>query len=1515
MEDYNGQDDLEFCARSYWGPYHEGKMTDCFEVTVFSCIIPVAFLIIFGTMSLWRILREESGNGASRGGYEQLQPVNGTGSDGDQIVENRGGEFQCKFWFSILLAVLYVAELCVLLDQGRPYKLFSSLVDLLAVIFVILLVRVEFQKAPIGVGSCTWSVTLFYFALLAGNVPHTMSMLRDRPEGVILHVQLTKMACMVVVGLISLKSSIFQRSVVVYGQSEMRETQASWVSRLGFVWFDFLAAKGYRNPLELEDLWHIPELDKTTYITNLFSAKRQARRARGKTGLFGDIMSLVAYEGFVQAIWMFWASVLVFTGPFFLNKIVDFLEHEHDPKRTDMPPVWLAYCYAIGIFVGPCLKGIADGQNYFMGRRIGMHIRSALVGAVYRKALRFKASVDSASVGEITNLMAVDANRILEVSAYIHQIWSCPLQIFVAVILLYGVLGWSSMAGVLLMVLMLPLDGWVANKIGHYQDMLMETTDNRISVMNEILQGIRIIKFFAWEKDFLRKISEARAKEIKNLARYIYFLAATNTIWFATPVLVSLSTFVCYSKVAGNDLHATEAFTAMALFNVLKSPLGAMPDMINRVMEAKVSVDRIDEFLDDEEIDSKQRTNVGSNSFIKMKNSDFSWGNFALRDISLHCESGKLTTIVGATGSGKSSLALAMLGEVTQLKGESVTNGSIAYVSQQAWIQNATVRDNILFGKPYDEAWYKKTVIACSLVRDFELLEAGDMTEIGEKGLNLSGGQKQRLSLARAVYQNADIIIMDDPLSAVDAHVGKDLFEKCVCGILKKKTRVLVSHQVGLVVPRSDHIVVMKGGRIAEQGTKKYLLKEGKVLPEIMNDAGNANSGDEDLIHDEKNEQVLMEKLEAVMAKYKTGNTLVDAESRSTGTVDTKVYSTYFNAVGGVTFMFMFFVSFAVSQAFTMWNDYWLKVWATEYTVKEPEDVDIDYYLQMYAFISFLNVAAILGKSILQSWGSLRASKFIHDRLIFCILRAPVRFFDVTPLGRIMNRFSKDLQSIDQDLNMSSSGFVLQVLQTLAVIVMVCYATPSFIIALVPIWLAYSSISRYYMKTSTELKRLDAVTRSPIYAQFSETLNGAATVRAYDGQRRFESINDHRVDVNHRAFFLLWTSNRWLTLRLEILGAFVVFGAAVSALLGRQTVDPSLAGLSLSYALNFTESVMWVVRMHAMMEMDMNSVERAEEFMRIPQEAPAIIEYNRPPSSWPSKGRIDIKNLVLAYAPELPPVIKGISLEIGAQEKIGIVGRTGAGKSTITLCLFRFMEPLSGTVRIDGIDVTTVGLEDLRSRISIIPQDPVLFSGTIRSNLDPFNQASDHDVWRALKRAHVSDYVESQPEKLMSKVTENGENLSVGQRQLMCLARAILRKSAILVMDEATASVDVTTDTLIQETIKTEFKNSTVLTIAHRLKTIIDYDKVLVLDSGKVKEFDSPSNLLAIEGGHFRSMCDDSGEYETLMEKAAATRRLKNLNNSVNVDSYLSASHASYESRRGSANPMLSCSFGSYSHR
>ena len=552
-----------------------------------------------------------------RSGYEQLTPVNG--NEGD-IVENDGVAYQWKFWLSILVAIFYIAELCVILDQQQPYRMFSSLVNCLAVCFVVFLIRMEFINAPIGVGRCTFSVPLFYLVLLVGSIPYTLNLVHADKEhplpnaDVYFYINAIKLGLVALVFLISLKTCLTQRKVVVYGKLEMRETKATWVSRLGFSWFNFLAAQGYRQPLELEDLWHIPELDRTTYITNLFSRKRQTRRAKGKSGLFGDIMALVSYEAFVQAIWMFWASVLVFTGPYFLNKIVDFLEHED----TTSTPVWLAYAYAVGIFVGPCVKGIADGQNYFMGRRIGMHIRSALVGAVYRKSLRFKATVNSASVGEITNLMAVDANRILEVSCYIHQIWSCPLQIVVAVILLFGVLGWSAMAGVLLMVLMLPLDGWVANKIGHYQDMLMETTDNRISVMNEILQGIRIIKFFAWEKDFMRKISEARAKEVKNLAQYIYFLAATNTIWFATPVLVSLSTFLCYTKVAGNDLHATEAFTAMALFNVLKSPLGAMPDMINRVMEAKVSVDRIDEFLDDEEIDSKQRTNVGQNSYIKM---------------------------------------------------------------------------------------------------------------------------------------------------------------------------------------------------------------------------------------------------------------------------------------------------------------------------------------------------------------------------------------------------------------------------------------------------------------------------------------------------------------------------------------------------------------------------------------------------------------------------------------------------------------------------------------------------------------------------------------------------------------------------------------------------------------------------------------------------------------------------------------------------------------------------------
>ncbi|XP_053153950.1 ATP-binding cassette sub-family C member 3 isoform X2 [Hemicordylus capensis] len=843
-----------------------------------------------------------------------------------------------------------------------------------------------------------------------------------------------------------------------------------------------------------------------------------------------------------------------------------------------------------------------------------------------------------------------------------------------------------------------------------------------------------------------------------------------------------------------------------------------------------------------------------------------------------------------------------------KLDGEAAVKGSVAYVPQLAWIQNATLKDNILFGHLYHAQKYQTILEACALQQDLEMLPGGDQTEIGEKGINLSGGQRQRVSLARAVFSDADVYLLDDPLSAVDSHVAKHIFDKVVGpeGILKGKTRILVTHSITFL-PQVDHIVVIVDGKISEMGSYQGLLQQNGSFAEFLRNY----APDEDVEEDEptivEDEEVLLAEdtlsnhtdladsepvtnevrkqflrqlsvissdgecpskmstkrrmcdkkpPELPLPKKGPSEKLIQAEAIETGRVKMTVFWQYVKAVGPLVSLFICFL-YCAQNAASVGANVWLSDWTNQPLVNGTQQ-NVKMRVGVYAALGLLQGLIVLISSFTLAMGGIKAARSLHLGLLENKLHTPQSFYDTTPIGRIINRFSKDIYVIDEVIPPTILMFLGTFFNSASTMIVIIASTPFFAVVIVPLAILYFFAQRFYVATSRQLKRLESVSRSPIYSHFSETVTGASVIRAYRREKNFVCLNDMKVNSNQKSYYPGIVSNRWLGVRVEFVGNCIVFFAALFAVLGKDKLNPGLVGLSVSYALQVTMALNWMVRMTSDLESNIVAVERVKEYSETEIEAPWIIEDKRPSEDWPTQGEVQFANYSVRYRKGLDLVLKELSLNVQGGEKVGIVGRTGAGKSSMTLCLFRILEAAEGEIKIDGLRISEIGLHDLRSKLTIIPQDPVLFSGTLRMNLDPFNKYSEEEIWKALELSHLKRFVSSQPAMLDYECAEGGENLSVGQRQLVCLARALLRKTRILVLDEATAAIDLETDDLIQMTIRTQFENCTVLTIAHRLNTIMDYTRVLVLDKGVIAEFDTPSRLIASRG-IFYGMLKDAG--------------------------------------------------------
>ncbi|KAJ2787455.1 Transporter of the ATP-binding cassette (ABC) [Coemansia interrupta] len=1493
------------------------------------------------------------------------------------------------------------------------------------------------------------------------------------------------------------------------------EITASVSQLLFFSWMDPMIWLGYKRPLEPKDVYDLMPQDNSAFVCARW--KRKNREYAYRNG--GDNRSITLrlfwffrYRLALQCVWTLGNTIFIFTGPFLLKRILAYME---DPTiYTREQAFW---CVA-GLFVGGTISTVCQSQALWIGRKIGLQIKSIVIGEVYAKSLRRRdaanegsgssgsdagskdgndkgsdddESSEATSTGKITNLMAVDANKISEISAYLHFLYYLPAEVVITVVMLYQLLGMASVAGLCTLLALIPIQWWVVNVWSTYQKQLMKASDKRMNITNEILQGVRIIKFFAWEPQFEKQVATVRNGELGVLRKRYLVLTVSIIIFFMAPVFITLTTFAVYTKVMGMQLTASVAFTALALFKTLRAPIDQLPDFISFTLQAKVSLDRVSKFLSEEETpkyklsklarNAHEGTIYGGNrpaSFAKVVgatdigfvNASFSWKSaasvpstattavastenlgkafsetdpllsassgqnaaarpssssssggggggsngdhsnvFELQDLTVSFPVGKLSIIAGPTGCGKTSLLMALLGEMRLIAGQVMIPGalfhsrtdipgedtpdafaskeSVAYVAQQAWLLNDTIRGNITFGLPYDEQRYREVVRMCALTRDFEILEAGDMTEVGERGVALSGGQKQRICLARAVYSPARHVVMDDCLSAVDAHTAKHLYDNCLMSpYMSERTRILVTHAVGLTIKGASTVVVMQDGHIAASGTPLEVLRSGKLSEETLREADEAQqnaatraeagrddkgkaadvgTSDSPGSKDNPGSKTIDKRFDGIAggkdsnpgatskdASQKNDNQkgkLTTEEDWSRGHVEWRVYLAYLRASGGILFWCILTVLFLLTQGLQVAQDWWLREWAASYSrpvvpvehrghmssssgiltsplvhlmagsspaallasgvttsssdgvsamggdSNSSKGVDLAYFIGVYVAIALASILIIAGRSLLQFWGSLKASKVLHESLLHTVLRAPVRFFDTTPVGRLINRFSKDMETIDHSLNSSLAIFLTELIASFAILIVIAVITPAFTIGAVIVAAIYWVIGVLYLSTSREIKRFESVTKSPIYTQFGETINGVSTIRAYGQEARFRAANHIKVDDNNRPFIYMWGANRWLSIRVDLAGALVSFMAGLLALMATGRMDAGLAGLSLSYALNFTEHILWVVRFYSINEMNLNSVERVVEYLDIEPEAPVSIPDRVPPSEWPAQGQIKVEDLELKYAENQPAVIRGISFNVQPCEKVGIVGRTGAGKSTLTLAMFRFMEASAGRIMIDGIDISQIGVGDLRSRLTIIPQDPVLFTGTIRSNLDPFNEHGDDELWLALRRAHLlgdDDNVSTRPTSrngtigevtlgrtitdLEMAVTENGSNFSQGQRQLIALARALVKRTRVIILDEATASVDFDTDAKIQATIRNEFTDSTLLCIAHRLRTIVDYDKVLVLDQGQVVEYDTPYNLLRKSDGLFKHMCMKSGEYDHLFSAAERKHHLGN---------------------------------------
>ncbi|KAF8530145.1 ABC protein [Hysterangium stoloniferum] len=1364
--------------------------------------------------------------------------------------------------------------------------------------------------------------------------------------------------------------------------------EASLWSVLTFAWITPIMTLGYQRPLQATDLWKMDPRREVSGLVKLLddswtkrvhqakewnakvkageiqptSTKKAFWAVKALTGIFregwrGEYASYIDEWGHREASlawalndtfgWQFWiaGAAKVFgdaaqlMGTLLVKAIINFGKEHFAAREAGEPGpnIGRGIGLAVGLFCFTCIFVVLQQQFFWRSMSTGVLARSALIASIYKRGVFLAPAARPAHPNSsLLNHMSTDVSRMNYCAQWFHCSWTAPIQVIICLIILLAQLGPSALAGFCLFIVVTPIQERAMAYQFKIRKGSMRWTDQRASLVQELLGGMRVVKWFTYEKPFLKRLLFIRHMELKGIWWILLIRAGNEAASFSIPALAAILAFVTY-RLSGNSLDPAIIFSSLSLFQLLRQPLMYFPRALSSIADAQSAITRLNAifhaelinqtaFHVDPNLDVALLVNKASFQWehtnrpddIKVKNTtnlkknippkrNFQEENhpiprepFSIKNLDMEIPRGQLCAIVGPVGSGKSSILLGLIGEMRRTGGSCTFGGSVAYCAQSAWIRNGTLRDNILFGRQFDKQRYWKVLQDSCLLPDLDALPDSDITYGYSYPVpDLSGGQKQRVNIARALYHDSDIVIFDDPLSAVDAHVGKALFANAILGSLKAqgKTVILVTHALHFL-PKVDFVYTVVNGGIAEQGPYDALVTNDGPFAKLVTEFG---LGDERLEETENPKKDLKERepvpiSERVVKEKVTYETLAQegsgtlegrlmrAEKRTVGSVSLKVYMSYLRTGKGVYTVPLVVISAVLMQGISVLNTYVLVWWQADTFHRSQA-----FYMTIYgclglsqAFFTFT-----LGASL--SWLSILASENLHWEAMDKILHASMSFFDTTPLGRMMSVLGRDVDVLDNQLSQSLRTFIITVSMVFGSILIVTILTHYFIAAAAVLFLGYMYFASFYRNSARELKRLEAHLRSLLYSHFSESLSGLPTIRSYGEIPRYLADNEYYIDLEKRALYPAITTQRWLAVRLGFLGAIMVLVVGILAVVGVNGITPAQIGLILTYTTSLTQFLNMVTRQSAEVENFMNSVERVVHYSDtdlLEQEAPHEKDDVKPPQEWPSEGAIEFKDVVMSYRPGLDPVLKGISMSIRSEEKIGVVGRTGAGKSSLMIALFRLVELNAGSIHIDGIDISSLGLRDLRSKIAIIPQEPLLFSGTIRTNLDPFFVYDDAQLWDALRRAYlVAPPSYSSDEKILNKkmagesgvedteyngactmtngfsletvVESGGANLSVGERSLLSLARALvgLPDAKVIVLDEATASVDFETDSKIQATIREEFKNRTLLCIAHRLRTILAYDRILVMDNGQISEFGTPVDLFKKEGGIFYSMC------------------------------------------------------------